>query len=292
MLPLAPPGWTQRFSGDLVVYEAPDAGSRVRCHQRVPLAPLSRLIAGAVGGAAWRVVARDAVVTAEGEYGALARVAVEMRGAAVERSVAAVFGDSDAVVIEADARHAAVVRGLLLGWRLGLGSPRTRRYLYQPPAGWTAMPNGLLATWLHPQFPVAQVQLVAYPAQPTAAEADEELAQLLAADRAAGAEVAAPVREVAFASPAGLAGRRWSWVVAPRGAAVVRVRRELICLRRPPYRYALKLESIDRTGAAAAADLEVLLAAARSVRPVPTPGTEWLGAADHLSQGAVAHWVE
>jgi len=91
MIPAPPPGWTQRFSANLVVYEAPDGGSRIRCHQQMPLEPISRAVARVAGDA--RIEDRRRVVSGEGEYGALCRVG--------ERVVAALFADAHAIVIEA-----------------------------------------------------------------------------------------------------------------------------------------------------------------------------------------------
>lgn len=280
VVPPPPAGWTQSFSGDLVVYEAPRGGNRIRCYLRAPLESLSRAIERLAGPpATWTVEEVKALVTVEGEYGGLARVA--MREQKRARAIGMVFGDVDAIVLDADADHEATLRSLMLAWRFARGT-RPRRYLYRPPPGWTPMPVGLLTAWLAPGFPDEQSQLVVYPAMPTQHDPREELAQLLEIDRTSGRSIG-EIKEAAFATPDGVAGYHWSISIQSKRGDLVR---DLICVRRAPYRYAIKLESIG------ARHLDVLHATARSMRPIPPPGHEWFGAPAQVSLGAVEHWAE
>jgi hypothetical protein len=251
------------------VYEAPGGTSRIRAYQDRPLAPISQLLAG------WSIEQTTPLVTAEGEYGALC----SGTRAGTPCVAGFVFGDLHAVVLEGSVEHALTLRDLVLAWRLDLGV-RVRRFLYAPPPGWTPMPNHLATTWFPPRFPDDAAQLVVYPATPTTRDAHEELSALLDAERHA---VVGEIREVSLATASGLTGRQWTFSLRSTSGAILH--RELACLRHAPYRYALKFES---TGAR---DDRTFLAVADSIRPLPSPGQEWLGLrpGTHL---ASEHWSD
>ncbi|MBS1123062.1 MAG: hypothetical protein H6Q90_5290 [Deltaproteobacteria bacterium] len=263
MIPAAPRGWTQRFSANLVVYEAPDGGSRIRCHQQMPLEPISKAVARVAGDA--RIEDTRRVVSGEGEYGALCRVG--------ERVVAVLFADAHAIVIEGSVRHADVVLDLLIRWKLELGL-RPRRALYEPPPGWRPMPNALATTWFPPGFPGDHAELVIYPTAPTTSTPHDELAQLIAVE---AASLVGEIREVPLETEHGLIGTHATLAIAARGGVVVH--RDLVLLRREPYRYALKLEWTGE-----ARHREVLLAVVRSLQPLPVQPSR-----DGASQ---VHWVD
>jgi len=248
MIPAPPPGWTQRFSANLVVYEAPDGGSRIRCYQEASLEPISRVVARVAGPA--RIEATSTIVNAEGEYGALCRVGGG-------RIVGVLFADAHALVIEASAQHADLVRDLLARWKLELGV-RPRRVLYDPPVGWQPMPNALATTWFPPGFPDDHAELVVYPAAATTSTPHDELAQLVAVE---GVRVIGEIREHPITTSRGLVGTHATLAIAASAGVV---QRELVLLWRPPYRYALKLEWLG-----APRYRDVLLGVVHSVRPLP-----------------------
>lgn len=264
MIPAPPHGWTQRFSANLVVYEAPDGGSRIRCHQQMRLEPISQVVARIASGA--RIEGTTRVVSDEGEYGALCRVAGE-------RVVAALFADADAIVIEGSARHADVVLDLLMRWKLELGV-RPRRAFYVPPPAWRPMPNALTTTWYPPGFPADHAELVAYPTARTTGTPHDELAQLIAVE---AANVVGEIREVSLETEHGLTGTHATLAIAASAGVVVH--RDLVLLRREPYRYALKLECAGEPR-----HREVLLAVAHSLQPAPVQASR--------DGSPLIHWVD
>ncbi|MFN0248474.1 MAG: hypothetical protein ACKV2T_16395 [Kofleriaceae bacterium] len=274
MVPGPPSGWKQRFSADVVVYEAPDGESRIRCFQGVPLEPLSQIVRRVTGPTEMPIDSTRSLVSAEGEYGAVCCVG--------GRIVGVLFGDATAIALEAPRRHEPLVCELLLTWRLQLGV-RSRRFLYRPPAGWSPMPNGLVTTWFPPEFPDDHAQLVVFPATPITIDARDELAQLLAIERASGA-IIGEIREHALVTAHGLTGQHWS-IAIQRDARSSVVIRELVSVRRAPYRYAMKLEATSPQ------HREVVLDVARSIRAIPPTGQEWI-AAGHASLDASAHWTD
>jgi hypothetical protein len=257
VIPAPPLGWTQRFSAHLILYEAPDRQSRIRCFQHLPLEPVSRTVARISRG---EVATLAKVVSAEGEYGALCTTTAE-------RVVGVLFADTSALAIEAAAEHADRVRELLERWQLELGM-RPRRFVYQPPRGWLPMPNALTTTWFPPGFPDDHTELVVYAATPAAPH--DELAQLLALERV---NVVGEIHEHPVEMPNRLAGTHATFSFEASGSVV---HRELVLLWRSPYRYALKLEYIGELR-----HQDVLLEVARSVEPLPVIARDAAGAAGH-----------
>jgi hypothetical protein len=59
------------------------------------------------------------------------------------------------------------VRQLVRFSCLGLGSPRRRRFWYQPPPkGWAGIASGLYTRWLAPGYPRQDAMIVVHPAKP------------------------------------------------------------------------------------------------------------------------------
>src|SRR5687768_5430886 len=107
---LAPPaGWKQHFGAQVVLFEAPGGAGRIRCHPRVPLAPLSQLVTRALAGEVDRWIVEDtsAVVTAEGEYGAFSRISARAGSATQLHYVGVVFAEDFAVILEGRAASAS-----------------------------------------------------------------------------------------------------------------------------------------------------------------------------------------
>ncbi len=195
---VAPPtGWKQHFGADVMLFEAPGGVGRIRVHMRAPLEPLSAVIARVVAGEVdrWIVDETSAVVTSEGEYGAFSRVSTRANSVGSVRFVGTIFADDTCVTLEGRATRASaesmiesVTRELLLRFTLALGV-RRRRFVYAPPAGWDAVPHGLVTSWYPAGFPDDRAQLVVYPAEPTYSDGRLELEQLLTSERDRGAEV-------------------------------------------------------------------------------------------------------
>lgn len=298
MIFTAPAGWRQHFGANVVLFEAPGGAGRIRCHERAPLEPLSRVIARALAGDVERWIVDDtsAVVTAEGEYGAFSRITTRTGGEPQIRFVGAVFADEFAVVLEAKVGRAeaapmleGVARELLVKVSLGLGV-RRRRFVYQPPEGWQAVPNGLVTSWYPPGFPDDHAHLVVFPAEPTAIDPHQELAQMLAAERERGVHVDGEIWQQTLETSGGLVGQTWAFVLrGHEGGALVY--RELASFVRAPYRYAIKLDS--RGGAHGREHRASFLAVARSVAPIPPAGQPRIGAPHaRAASSALGHWVE
>lgn len=294
-----PAGWPQHFGANLVLFEGPGGAGTIRCHARLPLEPLSQVLRRVLSDAdRWVVEETSPVVTAEGEYGAFSKVSTRTHERVGVRFIGCVFADDFAVVLEARVQRGdaapmmeSVARELVLKISLGLGAPRRRRFLYEPPPGWHGVPHGLITSWYPPGFPDDAAQLVVYPAEPTTADPAQEVAQLLTAERERGARIAGTIEREPLQTSSGLSGESWAFEVrgpAPGGALVYR---ELATLTRPPYRYALKLES--RGGAGGKAHRAAFLAAATSVAALPPVGQQYIGApiARSASSG-LEHWAE
>jgi hypothetical protein len=262
-MPSPPRGWSQRFSSNLVVYEPPAGPGRIRCFQDQPLEPISRVAARVGAGV---IAASERVTTAEGEYGALCR-------SRDDRALGLVFGDTHAVAIEGPGEHAEQVRDLVARWRLELGI-RPRRLLYRSPPGWSAMPNGLVTTWMPSGFPNDHAELLVYAAAPLATTPQDELMRLIALEQV---RIVGEVGERTFTTSRGLAATHAVMTLEMRAGFV---RRELVLLHHAPYRYAVKLET---TGEPRYRD--VLLDLVDSIEPLP-------GAAAADSFDLTNHWAD
>jgi hypothetical protein len=274
-----PAGWRRHTGANVIVLDAPEGEGRIRCRLRVRLAPLSRVIADVLEPARWTVVRTRVVITDEGEYGAISHVAVE--GEPAPRLVGVVFGDDFAVVLDAKthAAHAAsmveaTLRELLLRSSLGLGV-RRRRYYYESPVGWRAVPNGLVATWHPPGFPDDAAQLVVLPAEPFVADPEAELARLID-----GASIVTEIKREAIETASGLVGHCWSFAIRDRGRTTT-----LASVTRAPYRYAMWLETEGDERYR-----DVFTATVASISPLPPPGQGAIDSPTSLS--ALGHWAE
>jgi hypothetical protein len=279
-----PAGWRQSFGAHIVTLHPPTGGGRIRYHERLPVRGLLatvRALVGADPSYRMETVGKSVpVVTEEGEHG----VIVPLRGLHAGLPVARLLGIvmTDEVFAALDtlillrtqlALLERVSRELLLGLSLGLGV-RRRRFHYQPPPGWQAIPNGLVATWIPPGFPDDTTTIAVFPANPRG-EAPAALMQaLLRREAAAGFALDGDVEAWPFASDEGLEGQRFHFAGAsPRHP---RVEHDVVIYAAGAYRYVLRLE----TARPSEAHSETFLALARSAEPVPVPGKRVGGFAD------------
>jgi hypothetical protein len=275
----APHGWVRHHGVHLVTLYPPEGGGRIRCYERVrPLRRMSELVTFVVErDPAFRIAAvRDAapLVTSEGEHGAWVRVVGTRDGAPSTRFVGAVFAEDFAAVIDAlvvdparTGRLEAIASELVLGLSLGLGV-RRRRYLYQPPAGWRALPSGLVAHWYPPGFPSDPTTLAVAPAEPSSDGVSAVFEGFLASEVERGHALDGPYDDAELVTDAGLRGRRWSMAMRTAGPGEPSYR-DLAAFAAPPYAYSMRME----TGAGRLAEHRATFTAvARTIAPVPAPG--------------------
>jgi hypothetical protein len=295
-----PPGWTQHFGANLVTLYPPEGGGRIRYHQRCAGRTFRRIVD--------EVLAKDPlfrvemvmpparVISDEGEYGAWVVLRGTRDGTRAMRYVGAIMTDDvcaavDGIVLVRP-RYAALekaTRELLQGVSLGLGV-RRRRFLYDPPPGWQALPSGLVANWYPPDFPANATNVAVYPANPVARSPHELFERLLADEQQNGLVVEGAISEEPFRSDHGLAGTWWC-VRGHRARPPGPVHREIVIFGDPTYRYSLRLETTIAERIAEHRDL--FRAVARSARPIPLPGARQPGFTDlRVLENLSAYWVD
>lgn len=278
-----PPGWSALYGPNLQVLRPPDGGGEVRVHER--FAPLLRFsaVCQRVAGAAARPA--EVLLTVEGEHAAWA--------APGGRFVGVIFGDDFVALIdgrppigagdEARAEFGRLCRRLLCGTRLGLGR-RRRRYLYEGPAGWLALPSGLVANWYPADYPTHRGVLVVYPATPIQGEGEEAVNGLLLEEQRRGLVLSERSGPEPIASDSGLSGGVWEL----RGSLPRQKewRSAMVMLADEGYLYGLRLDS--GTPARAAEHGDILRRVVRSIQPVPRPAE---GAAQPGTAQTMDHWA-
>jgi hypothetical protein len=119
----------------------------------------------------------ERLTTVEGEYAAIVM--------ALDRQRAIVLGDRHFVQLDGRAAagsedgFAAAFREVVEKITLQLGV-RRRRYHYEPPAGWLAVPRGLTTDWIAPTRPRGATQIRVGAAVPVGADVESVLTTLVA----------------------------------------------------------------------------------------------------------------
>lgn len=295
-----PSGWTQHFGAHLVTLYPPEGGGRIRFYERIrPMQSTSQIIRMVLDkDPAFRVTSIQEplqVNTAEGEYGVWVRVNGTREGAPAVHFVGAVFADEFAAALDTLVvlTHKlpmleAVAKELLGGISLGLGQ-RRRRFLYQPPERWQAIPSGLVANWYPPDFPANNTNIVVYPADTTSA-APPSVEAFLAGESARGFVLEGSVDETEIESVGGLSGQCWR-LAGRRPNRDDTLYRDLVTFCAHPYSYSMRMETYDSNRLA---EHRALFAAvARSSMPIPTPGRYRIGVQDADEQAATfMHWID
>ena len=278
----------------------PDGGGRIRFYERIrPLVSFSQIVRMVLrNDPAFRVkmlLAPCEVITCEGEYGAWVRVQGTREGVAAVHFVGAVFADEfaaalDTLVVLKDKAEMleATAKEMLANVSFGLGV-RRRRYLYCPPAGWQAIPNGLVANWYPPDFPANHSNIVVYPAQPMLDAGHHTFAYFLSQEEAQGFTLHGE-GGVDIVSEGGLEGKHWQFT-GRRANRDDLVHREVITFLSPTYSYALRMESFDTTRLPETR--EIFRQTARTIQPIPSPGRRQVGGADSEQATFVfSHWSD
>lgn len=229
----------------------------------------------------------EPLVTTEGEYAAVVTLEGSLDGKPAQRDLGYVFGDDFyahisglALQPEQFATFTATVRELTLhdSHRLGV---RRRRFLYNPPAGWTAKERGFITSYLAPGFPANGTAITVWPANPRRQNEDGTtlIDALLEEDRQNGFVLehrSAP----APLSSHGLHGQ--SWEVIGTFANQPRTYRDLVVFEDGRYLYMLRLETLD--AAHRPEHRKLFLEVVLSTLPLPGPSTQT------ATQG-IDHWA-
>lgn len=295
----APAGWRQSFGAHVTTLYPPTGGGRIRYHEHLPprglLATVRALLPDDPSYRTEIIGKSLPIVTEEGEYGVIVPTRGLHAGLPVVRLLGVVITDEvfaalDTLILLRTqlALLERVSRELLLSVSLGLGV-RRRRFRYQPPAGWQAIPNGLVATWIPPGYPADATHIAVFPANPRGEAPAALFEALLRRDTAAGLAVTGEIASEPFVSAAGLEGQRFRFTgSSPRHPWVAH---DVVIGAAGAYRYVLRLETAS-TGEAEAhrARFDDLV---RSAEPVPAPGKRVGGFADDRAVASLATiWAE
>lgn len=281
-----PPDWHHRRSGDVYMYmpRDPTPGCVLTYSERVsPLRSLAAHVRETLETDAefepTAVFTTARFLTLEGEYGARAVIKGHRGQQPVAHVIAAVFADDFSTRVTAritdlarlDEYIAMVVR-LARHDRLGLGI-RRRRYMFQPPSGWHAVPGiGLELAFYPPEYPKRRACLVVSPAEPIALSGGHPRSTLADQDVRQGLSPVLAETSMPLATRSALLkGELWRSSRALPGAG--KMVRSLAVLMDGRYYYALRLEALAETGDA---DDQILIQTAGSVEPLPvaTPVTQ------------------
>jgi hypothetical protein len=295
----APAGWRQSFGAHVTTLHPPTGGGRIRYHERLPprgLAATVRALLSDDPSARTEIIGKSLpIVTEEGELGVIVPTRGLLAGLPVVRILGIVITDEVFAALDTLiqlrtqlALLERVSRELLLSVSLGLGV-RRRRYRYQPPAGWQAIPNGLVATWIPPGYPNDPTHITVYPANPRTETPAALFQALLRRDTAAGLAVAGEIDSEPLVSAAGLEGQRFRFTgSSPRHPWVAH---EVAIGAAGAYRYVMRLETASPGDADAhRRRFDELL---RSAEPAPAPGRRVGGFADARAVASLATiWAE
>lgn len=290
-------GWVQHHGQHLLTLYPPRGGGRIRIYERLrPLRRASEVVASVLRDdppfRITRLGPATPLTTSEGEHGAWVELDGARDGVAVRRAIAMIFADEFVVAFDVlgidpgswDELDLAA-RDLVTAYQLGLGV-RPRRFLYEPPAGWTPLARGLHAYFYPPGFPGDPALLVVHPATPAPApEAGAEaISPRLLEDLTDGLTAPHRVAE----RPLPLAGGVVARHLALTGTAArsrQAIARHAVVLSLAPYLYVARL---DRPPPDAGELPPVLEALARSIVPVPAAAARVI----HRPTVAFDHWLD
>ena len=231
--------WSRRWVADGVVLAAPAPGGewlRVRTQQR-PVRPFRELVGDSPLGALERFA------TAEGEQAGfiLAREPTELRAFAM------IVGDDSYAFVEGRAGLAReswlcdLVRTVARCYPLGLGAPRRRRYLYQPPYDFQGLQRPGCVCWLNAEFPRVSGRITVYDARPLKWFVPGAVDRFLFVDENPFAHRDPPIAPVYMKVRPGLAG--WSTRVEGRELDGTPIGMVKTILQDATYYYAVQLDA-------------------------------------------------
>jgi len=289
-----PHGWAVVNEADHILLVRPDVGAQITYRERNhPLAKVGALVRRHLADhpqfvptAMPDVVER--LITAEGEFGAVATIEGTEAGRPAQRDFGFVFGDDfyalNASVCVRPMFYEDVtqtVRALVATDVHALGV-RRRRFEYSPPRGWLPIARYMVTDWLAPNFPRDAVHLTVYPANPLSISPVNVIATLAQSYRGPGTQIERE-RYGTLRTPSGLAGDIAEIVYVD---AARRLIKQFAVMQDQRYGYALEVTaSNDGALEAHRAELENVFA---SVQPIPST-RELARDLDLATQG---YWVE
>jgi hypothetical protein len=176
--------WTAHSTADGTLFYPPEGRLTAGVHVRERLRPLERthdIVRVAIRHLAANVEITkvgpiESLATDEGEYAAIIELDGKGRdptGHAMKYVIGFVFGDDfydriDGYFSESpkSSEYHSLIRAYVLAYRLNLGEFRSRRFYYDPPAGWQGRARNMLAQWFtfdYPKRPSQMIVSAAYP---------------------------------------------------------------------------------------------------------------------------------
>ena len=299
-----PQGWTYERRPDrvLLTVSQPDLIARFRYYER--LRPLERvgdlLLRHATGfgvSSPTPLQALEAIVTDEGEYGAVVHLegVRECGSVACSCSMAFIFGDDCYSCLEgiSDSVHApqlrSAIRNVALTEELRLGI-RQRRYLFKPPSWEGLLIGEAIAHYFPKNYPLVDARISVFPAMPLARDRQPivDLQRLLgehilvsSPGSSSGFVIHQREPSVPFAASSGLTGTRWLYLGAWDAGRLVA--RDIILLRDDSYAYAVELSTDPEHRPLAVQQFERLV---HSIQQLPGRATR------HPNAETFSHWAD
>jgi hypothetical protein len=173
------PGWRATYFADGIGLVSPGGRERgvirIRDRQR-PLRSIDDLVRARIAEMTLGEHVPgpiERIITSEGEHAAVTIVTSTLGDERFERTLGVILGDDFYTVIDGGASEAgaraqirSAVRALVDDYSIGLGVVRRRRYLYQPPIGWSGYARGLITEWHPAGFPNEAASIAVFPARP------------------------------------------------------------------------------------------------------------------------------
>jgi hypothetical protein len=171
------------------------------------------------------------------------------------------------------------VRGITEYYFLALGETRRRRYEYDPPRGWLALPRAHAVRWYHPEHPRTGAMMQVFDARPTEINPAEAEDRMLFLDNTSFVRNEPPNPPQSFQTPMGVVGNIVRSEGQKSGVPVTLLDAWLTDGR---YGYSVQLEA---RSAEVDALIPTLVAVVDSVRPVPVSRAR-------VSGTSLIHWAE
>lgn len=289
-----PPTWYRSLGHQLLELTPPSLRARIRYHERLEPSSFEAIVDTLTAG--FRTSLRGPMsrfITEEGEYGAWCSLAGQDEDGAARRWIGAVACDEFTAAIDAtcrDPEHDDLIqrtaRWLIERASFGLGT-RRRRFVFQRPPGWNGVANGLVVTFLPPDYPRQDTVLEVHPAEPWVGSAEAAFNAILVDEQRRGLMRSGAEQRLSIRSFGGVAGTLYSYAGRWPGGDEPRAH-DLGLLVDGRYRYVARLET--RGEASGDEEREVLARVLASVQPLPLPGGRDPGAVSQ--SGLTAPWVE
>ncbi|MFN0251344.1 MAG: hypothetical protein ACKV2T_31000 [Kofleriaceae bacterium] len=296
MLPF-PAGWPQIVGSNVVSAFPPDLGARIRYYERLAPQPsfaviVARMLASDPSFVPAQIGEMQRVVSLEGEYGAYVAIDGRRDGSAAMKFVGALFLDEFATAVDVlcvipdrytEVRYLALE--LLRHDKLHLDR-RPRRFFYNPPPNWHALPSGMTANWYPLDFPNNRTNIVVPPAFLVDGDGVREVEATIE-QAVAGISLVSTARED-ITTPNGARGV----LVHHQGTRLVgngRADHHVAAFVTGGRLYTMRLETANTAHLAQLRD--VFRGVVESFRPLPGAEERRTGQPFHVASNAFAHWA-